>query len=426
LENLQALSLVAEAEESRYRQHPLLADFAAEQLAAKRAVTYERMANFYVTWVARWQGERALVNREWDNLMAALQSSHSLQLWSTLAALVRALAPLWFAQARYRAARQGFAYGHQAAAQLQDHSLALFCLHHWGRACVEQDDYEEGRLHLLAGLALAGQLQDHNGIANAQYWLATIHVEQTLQDEAETRLAIARHHFELAGDREGMALVLYQQAQIFYDRGRLDDAEVCCQQALAIGVPAHSSATTQILRLLADIAIEREDYVRAANASQQALALARTQQNQDEEAGALYSLAVIARHRGQYKEAMRCAQQAREIFARTGNQGFEALTLYEVSKVQRLQGDLAAAEAVCRQSLAILRQLQHQFSLVYVLHHLGELYQLSGRPNEAKSLFQEALTLALAQDHPMIADLRQCLPRDPSSAAIATATHVPR
>jgi transcriptional regulator with XRE-family HTH domain len=406
LENLKALSLVSEAEDERYRQHPLLADFAREQLGDEPG-PWVRLARTYVEFLRRATTPLA-ISEEWGNTMGAMGAAYLQQEWSLVLEFAELLTRPWLAHARYTQARQGYTWANHATTALGDTVRRAACLQRWAQACLEQDEYEEAARLLAESLALCEQVKDEAGCATVHYLLARMALERAQYQVVEEHLNRSRTVRMRLGDEQGLAQIDYQEASLAYNLGQLAEAEFYCRRAFSTFEAAQNwEEMLTTLRLLADIAIERSDDDHAQQHCQRALRLAEMFQLQGELAATYYSLAVIARLRRQLSEALRYAQAAHRLFLELGERGFQALTLYEQSRICTLTHDLDTAEKLALQSLAILRNLDDKFNLVYILRHLASLYEQVDRPIEADCCRREALLLAEAQDHPLTTDLRR-------------------
>lgn len=409
--SLTALSLLTEVENEgdgmlRYRQHPLLADFACEQLGADRAAQL-RMVQYYLRFAQEQQTDYAALQPEWENLMAALEMAHTLQEWALVLAYAQALTEPWFTRARYAEARRAYRLVRTAAEQLADTQALANCLLCWGRACVEQYDYTEAEELLASALTLHQQLNRRNEVASVEYHLARIALEQAQYDKAERLLRDSQQQFATSGDTLGTSVTIAQQALLAYRRGDLEAAKQLCNQVLQMDTYADQlAARLPTLRLLADIALEEQTYEVAATYCNQSLALCKQLDNRSELAAVYYSLTVVARCQNTLDEAQQFAQRAIELCEVTGNRGFKALTLHESSRIHTAMGNHQAAIMASEESMNLLLAVKDSFNLVYILRQLGEAQLAAGEKEKAIDAWQAALTLAESQQHPLTEKLR--------------------
>lgn len=406
---LQRLSLVSEAEDNRYRQHPLLADFAHEQLGDNIAPLVD-MTIYYQQFAEQHRSNYLALRPEWDNLMAGMSTAYQLQQWPVVLAYADTLTQAWFVRARYTQARQGYALAHLAAEAQGDKALSARVLLRWGQACIEQNDYDEAKTLLNQGLQLYLQLEEEAGIATIQYYLGRIADEQADYDVAEQLLTSSLRLREQLGDKIGVAATLYQQGFVFYHRNALDQAKQVCERALLVQEEVQDSiGAVPTLRLLADIALEQSDYALAERYFERALALSNELQDRGELAATYYGLAVTARLQAKLDLAQTYVTQAQELCQWMGNRRFLASTLYEQARLYAMNQDHTAAISVGLKSLELYRQLQDNFNLVYILYHVGNFHQQSSQPAQARLFWQEAIEMAKVQNHPLSSLLYQNL-----------------
>ncbi len=406
---LTALSLLGEEEEDRYRQHPLLADFAHEQLGDNTEAK-ANMAAYYHAFAEQHRTQYIALRPEWENMMAAMRTAHALQQWSLVLDYTATLTEAWFVRARYTQARQAYQWAHDSARAIADEQALAICLLKWGQACFEQTDYAEAEKLLIEGISIYEKLEDAAGIASIKYYLARISVEQAQYDLAETLLLASQQLREQLGDKSGVAATICQQAQVAYRRGDFNQAKLLCEQALAIQQATGDEAgSLPTLRLLADIALEQEAYDTAYTYCGQALLLCEKLQNRGELSATYYSLTVVARLQTKLDLAQTYAEKALELCQLTGDRVFRALTLYELSRIYAGKDEDERSTKVGLQSLALMRELYDKFNMVYVLRHLGDLHKKIIKDEQAHLFWREGLEIANGQNHPLLEVLRQRL-----------------
>lgn len=412
IEMLRILSLVNEADQQRYQQHALLADFAAEQLGDATAL-WLRLGDYYLRLLEQHQKHNGVgLHAEWGNIQATMQALFAAQQWLQLLQFARGLTKPWFMQARYAQAQQGYAWALQAAEALQDQAMASFILHQAGRAYLEQDRFAEAQTHFQQSLEIYYTMEEDEPIADIYTDLARMALEQADHQTAERYLAQAEQIYRFHEHTTGLARVFYQQASRLYDQGEETKAQATelCSQALALQLgDANQAEQLPTLRLLADLAIDRDDYESAIHYNQWALQLCQELHYQSELAAVLYQLAVIERYQNRTATARAYAEQALEHFEKMGDPGFAAVTLYELSRSHELEGDLALAYQYGLQSAARLREIGQRVNLVYILQYLGQLARQRQGITQALTFWQEALAIAIAIDHPLKADLEQSI-----------------
>jgi DNA-binding SARP family transcriptional activator len=406
---LTALSLVGEEDENRYRQHPLLSDFAGEQLG-ENTLPLVDMSLYYQQFAEQNRSNYLALRPEWENLMAGMATAHRLGQWPLVQAYAETLAQAWFVRARYAQAREGLAWARDAAQAMNDLPALAVALLRWGQACIEQNDYAEAKVILAECLQVYEQLDHAAGIADVQYYLGRVAIEEGELDKAEQLLVASQQRREQLGDAAGVAATLYQQAFLWYRRSEFAQSKTLCERALQTqeGI-SDEAGLVPSLRLLADIALEHQDYHAADSYLKRALVLCNILQDRGELAATYYGLAVVARHQDELELAHEYVRNALELSQWMGNRQFQAVALYEQIWLYAKQDDHTEALKAGRKSLELFRALQDGFNLVYILCHLGKYHAEIAQNHEARQLWQEALPIAEQHNHPLLDQLRQYL-----------------
>ena len=402
---LTALSLLTEEEEVRYRQHPLLADFAREQLG-NNDDAWRRMAHYYQHFAQEHQTDYAALQPEWENMMAGMQTAHILQEWQLVLDYADTLTEPWFSHARYSEAREAYSLVLQAAEILNDRQALATCLLRWGQACSEQDDHDEAESLIDKSIAILQEIGDAPKLSLAYYHLGRSGAERSKFDYAENQLLKCQALCESAEDLARLAAVYYQQSFILYRRGKFVDARLLCERALSMQEERNDwLGLLPTLRLLADIALEQEDYELANLHCQRALELCDRLQNLGELGAIYYSLTVVARLQENYTLAHTYAERGLFLLQHAGYRQFEALILYELSRIHAKTQNYDAALDTGVRALTLIDSIRDNFNKVYIMRHLGDLYDKLGMQEKACHYWQEALNIANSQLHPLTAYL---------------------
>ncbi len=411
---LMALSLLTEEEVDsgqppRYRQHPLLADFAGEQLGDDQAAQL-RLVHYYLSFAQGQRTDYAALQPEWENLIAGLQTAHVLEEWPLVLDYADALTDAWFTQARYTEAREAYALVKEAAEALGDEQALAECLLRWGRACIEQDDYGEAEALLDPCLELYTKSANGNGIAMVKYYLARIALDKAQYDAAELYLEESLKLHQGTVNTSGIAAATYQKALLFYRRGFVGKAQSLCEWAQKVQEETQDTASLlPTLRLLADIAVEQKKYEIANGYCQRALDLCNQLHNRGELAATYYSLTVVARLQEDYPRAQSYAQEALSLFQLIGDRGFQALMYYELSRILAGNQAFESSIEIGVKSMKMLQDLHEDFNLVYILQHLGDVQNHLGNVQDATELWQSAISIALPNEHPLTANIQDRL-----------------
>ncbi|MCA9933142.1 MAG: protein kinase [Anaerolineales bacterium] len=407
LYHLLGLSLVDEANTRHYQQHPLLADFAREQLEEDSAPQV-RMAEYYRKYASIYQYNYEALEQDWDNIMYGMRIARERKLWQVVNEYAAVLSDVWFTRGRLADARQGYEWAVQAAQAQKDTLNEVRSLFLWGRACLQQSDYEAARICLNRSRGLFRQEADLAGEGDVLYELAEIAREQVNFAQAKQLLAdCLQIRQDNLYDELGVSAVFYKLADIAYDERQFAEAENLARQALAIRQRHDdASGSLQVLRLLADIAITLENYDAAEQHGQKALALCHELGETRSLGLTLYSLSIISARTGDMALARQYADKGLSIFRMIGDRRSQAQALWHLSKIDGAQGAFAVALQEARTSLNLCEELGDVWGQVYLLAQVGNLYQQAGQLDEAEATWQASLQLAVECDHPLVEDLR--------------------
>jgi tetratricopeptide (TPR) repeat protein len=400
---LEGASLVQIGEDSRFQQHPLLADFAREKLEedGERERGYGRYAHHYLRFVQEHQKDYDTLRPEWDNMMAAIRAAYDYQFWPLIINLANALRDAWFARGRYNEAQQGYRWAVEAARSLQDENILANCLLNWGKVCTEQGDYETAAKHLTESLALARRLENKAATAAALDALAHVLLEQTQYDMAIQLLTESRQLWTELGDEKGIATSLYWEGRVLSRTYAHEAVRTICQHALTIqNNIGDQIGALQTLRLLARVAIFEDQYDLAQSYCEQSLTLCDIIQEVSERANTLYTLSVVHTRKNELEKARKVLEEGQLLFRRMGNQKMYGLTLHALSGVEERQGNLEAALQVNFQGSQIFRDLGDQHNLVFLLLHRAKLQVRTDQLLNAHQLCQEALQFVQTNNHP--------------------------
>ena len=173
LESLAARSLVSFAEGNRYRQHPLLADFAGEQSEGQTQI-WMQFAKYELDFAAKAADDYECLEPEWDNVMAGMKAAADLEHWDIVLDYADVLAGPWLYTSQHGRARSIYP-AVCSAAEATGNQLALAVnLNRWAGSCIEQGDFDEAQRKLELGLSLAGPLEAPKVIIEASYNLARV------------------------------------------------------------------------------------------------------------------------------------------------------------------------------------------------------------------------------------------------------------
>ena len=399
LEDLIRFSLLHNAGEFRYRQHPVLADYSREKLGDER--TPQRgMVMYYLQFVTEHQTDFLAFLPEWGNLDAAIIFAYEDQEWEQLLYLTAVLHDAWFARGRFVEASRAFAYAETAAYRLEnEHALAQNWFW-WGEANLEQSEYSEAKEKLDKSLSLYEALDSKKGIGDAQRLLARIALVKANYDSAKSLLDKSNINAASVSDSAGIAATHYQLARLANSLGNYDQAKALCETAVAhYQSIANKMGLIPILRLSALILVNLKLFPEAKEPATWALRLANEYHAKGEKAVVLSNLASIERNLGNFEQALQYIDESLAILELIGDRRSQAVAIYRQMLIYRDMEDvdsLLSSGSICLPMFREFGDLRH---IALTLTHMGNGYEQLNHQNEAVLCWQEALEIAEAIDH---------------------------
>ncbi|MBV7333018.1 tetratricopeptide repeat protein [Chloroflexi bacterium TSY] len=418
---LSALSLVNEDDEAYYRQHPLLADFAKEKLAAlpyrqhelladmthekllDPSVAYGRLVAYYLEFTGEHQQNYGVLETEWGNIGAAIRVAHKLEKWGEVITFTDMLAKTWVTRARYGDAREAYRWAQDAASMMEDRMLQATNFLRWGNVCIEQNDYDEAHVHLTKSLEHWLHLEEDEGVADVQFHLARVAIERGEYQAAEQLLESCFAICRIVGDVNRLSAIRYRQASVYF---AVDDFEQA-QQLLHQTLLAQEEANDRLkmiptLRLLAQIAAHQQEYDKASSYCERALAISEELQDEGELAAVHFSMMVIQRRQREFEKARAHAEVSLPLLRRFGLQRIEGMTLYHLSAISFEQQEYVDALKYNLESIKIFSSVEAPLDKLYSLILLGDLYKELGYPQKSQASWQEAQGIAQRLNHQSI------------------------
>ncbi len=312
------------------------------------------ISRFYADTAESIVADRAALQAELENLLAAAHLAYASQEWEALYALgYRLDDPLDFA-GRWTAREDLLRLCYQAAQTTGSRP-------------------REGVFAQRCGVLL--QQQGH------------LHEAERLYQQS---LEIARE----VGNRPGESAALHQLGRAAQDRGQWEGAERLYAQSLAIEREVgNRPGEMYSLGQLGNLALARGDVSRAGELYAEVLQTARSLGDRPSEARTVHNLGTVAQARGQLREAERLYQQSLEIEREVGNRPGEAQSLYQLGTLAQRRGQWREAEQLYEQSLEIAREVSDRPGEATTLAQMAMLAEHQGRLPLAAERMQQALAM---------------------------------
>jgi tetratricopeptide (TPR) repeat protein len=354
LRKLYGLSLVHVGQGERYRLHPLLHDYARERLRLSEGCedVLARMVHFFVGYVARHGKEYDALEREIDNIVAALEIASNEQMLSELVCIASELYFFLEMKGLYDLAAVHLERAQEAATSLGDNVGLATVLLRMAHLLRKRGEFTLARLALEEGLALARQSQDQLLISAL---LGDLGAVLTCLGQA----AEAATYYE-----EGLALAR-----------ELADPELISTYLLNLGL------------------FHQENTVEAEHYYEEGLALVRQIGDTRKLVKILNNLGIIASNQGYSTKAEAYFQESLVLAQTLGYQELICIALNNLGDIARERGAYEEAEAYYQEGLRIGRQLAHKRLIRLLLEQLGELASAQKRYEAAEGFYRELLAL---------------------------------
>jgi tetratricopeptide (TPR) repeat protein len=381
------------------------------------------MSRYYLDYAREHRMDYAGLELEWGNFNAGLRLAYQQHEWQAVSDYITALQQPWEMRGRYSDARQAYRLASEAAQARGDEKGYADALREWGRACIEQGDYDEACEHLQQSLDLSKRIEYQAGIANAQFDLARIDLEQSDFAGARTRLEQSQQIRRELEDTLGIAATLHDLANVEYFCRNFDLAASYARDALTIEQASDAKRDMiKTLRLLAQSALQSEDSLQLAQ-EYGALAIKYCQElgDQGELAATLRSMAEISRRQHELDEAKKYADQSLSLLRLLGDRKSQARVLYtssliSIDKYQAggARSDWEAAQRAATASLNLCIELDDRLGMMYLLTQLGDIYKSSHDEIRAREFWSKANDIALSLNQQFEAEIRARLQPSPA------------
>lgn len=408
---LHALSLVQAEGDVRYKQHPLLADFAAEKLEDKTGIN-GRYTTYYLDFARTNQQRPGKLEPEWENIAAAVVAASQAENWAMVLDITETMAGAWRQYGRFSDAQHAYTLAETAARALGDDGRLAHTLLRWAEICLEQSAYDNAWTRLETSLRLFYQLEDGGGIVKTHYFQGFVLYDQGEYQAAEQ---IMQNNLKLLAqftDEAVQAATMRLLARVYFETDEtMMRAEETAVAALHIQQNLEpDTGLTSVLRLLANIEIRQNSLEAAQAYARRAAELSLALQNPAEKGAANYLLLTIYRLQQQYEQAETLAQESLAIFQHLGNRRYESMVRHELSVNYLANGRYAEAQQHTEESLVICRQIEDRLGYGYALRQKGDILLKLDQREEAQRAWQEAQALAefLGQKH-LLGQLQQRL-----------------
>jgi predicted ATPase len=259
-------------------------------------------------------------------------------------------------------------------------------------------EWKEAEEVIRPAEALASQLNDVFGRANAQRALGWLLRKQGQYAEAEAWLAHARDSYQTLSDNAGLSHALADIGEIYRLQGKYSEARTFYEESLALAGSIADPRLRQKARAYAlkgagTVATWQGDYATARELNQESLALRRELGDTPGVATLLNNLGIIARFQRDLADARQMNEESLALFRKMGDRWAVGQLLNNQACVASDQGEYAEARLLLEESLMIRRQLGDKAGLALSLNTLADVVLDEGAYGDARPLLDESLEI---------------------------------
>ncbi|MCA9980604.1 MAG: tetratricopeptide repeat protein, partial [Anaerolineales bacterium] len=409
LSRLRDQSWVQRLETGRYALHPLIHQFAAEQLTAQPALaerTHTAHSRYYLQLVlgygAALHGPRAQavlqeLRQEQPNLVLAWHTAVSQHQWPLIQASHQSYADYHLISGQLA---EGTSLLATALAQLdtqKDPALAAALRLEQARLLIEQGKLPPAAT-LLQQVAASPILPDTPAL-RARLHLEQGHLQELQGDypTALTDLQTALTYYQASGNLRHQAQTIGFIGNVYWRQGEYDQALDQCYRALALaqdmGDLAHQAV---LLANIGIIHVDKSNFDQGVHYYQQALSIDAQLGNRAHVARHTHNIARVYRLQGKLTEALDYFQRALQVAEELGLRRGVSLCLTNMGIIHKDLGQYGLAETTYQRALHITRELNLPDGESNLLGNLGNLYRVMARYEAANVYYEQALAVAQA------------------------------
>ena len=277
-----------------------------------------RIARFYARFAAEKREDRAAVEGELENVLAAARLAFRYREWEVLWQIGDRVVPLLLLTGRWATGEDLVRLYGEGARGAKEPARELLSLGELGNLAYRRGDLAAAEERYAAVLTAAQTRQMRKEEGKALHQLGMVAQDRGELEEAEGYYNQSLEIKRELGDRPGEAKTLHQLGMVGQDRGKLEEAEGYYNQSLEI---------------------EREIGDRPG------------------EAETLHQLGTLAETRGELEEAEGLYKESLEIAREVGDRPGEAITLAQMALLAEEQGDLRLAVERMERACAMMEEM---------------------------------------------------------------------
>lgn len=408
LYTLVSLSLVKLDGENRFKQHPLLADFAAEKQNHKK-LTLEKIVRFYKEFSKTNALNYEMLQSEWGNIFYLINECFEYQFLNQIKEFQFSLIDSWLKFGQYKIPSIIFnRFISKFGFQIAEEELAIIYLN-WAQIEIKQSNYEIASENLNHCLTALEYTPDNDLEAKVYFHQAYIFFEQGNFSSAKIKLDESLNLCIKNNSEIDLARSLDLLAKTHFEiDSDTSTAEKLGLEALSIWEKhPHSEGLCSTLRLLCVINIRKSNFQEANTLISKALEMAISINHKQEQGSAYHLLLGINSRIDKLDLAEEQGLLGLKLVKQIGNKRYEGMILHELSAVLYKKNNLKGAESMCTNAIEIFDTLNDKLGVGYAHLTLGDIYHAKELSKQAKDIWEQAFTIANSLSHVRLSNLCQ-------------------
>jgi predicted ATPase/DNA-binding SARP family transcriptional activator len=228
------------------------------------------------------------------------------------------------------------------------------------------------------------KLAETEPIFNQAAWLAQLDVERD-----NLRAALA---WSVEAGEAGLGLRLAASLwEFWWIRGHLAEGRRWLDEALARGASEPAELRASALHAASSLATRQGDYDRAAELSEQSLALWEELGDVSGTARSLLSLGTVAAEQGDQEKAISLSERAAELYRESGDRRGHALAVSNLGGIALERGDYPKATSLSEQAYGLFETLEDSEGMAFALVNQGFAALSEHEHERALALLRQAL-----------------------------------
>jgi tetratricopeptide (TPR) repeat protein len=228
------------------------------------------------------------------------------------------------------------------------------------------------------------KLSESEPVAGQAAWLDQLDVER---DNLRAALAWC-----VEADEPGLGLRLAASLwEFWWVRGHLAEGRRWLDDALVRGASEPAELRARALHAAASLATRQGAYGRAAELSEQSLALWEELGDVSGTARALLSLGTVAAEQGDQERAISLSERAAELYDESGDRRGHALAISNLGGIALERGEYAKATSLSEQAYGLFETLEDSEGMAFALVNQGFAALSEHEHERALALLRQAL-----------------------------------